>query len=148
MTKNLLKEPRYWLNLEGCKKLFEDFRQLIEFDEPIPDFDTRFPGRLESILSSVDQTFGDKHLNDSVLKAASSYFNQIVRGHPFQNGNKRMGVLFTHAFLYINGVELTIKQDELYEFALYIASSTSENKTNDHVKKICERVIERFAKDR
>lgn len=59
-----------------------------------------------------------------------------------------MGVLFTHAFLYINGVELTLKQDELYEFALYIASSTSEDRTNDHVKKICERVIERFAKDR
>ena len=92
MTKNLLKTPRYWLTLEDCENLLLDFNDLLTQEEPIPPFDSRYPGKLEGIIGSVSQKFSGKPLNNTVRDAATSYFNQFIRGHAFENGNKRCAV--------------------------------------------------------
>lgn len=87
---NLNKTPQFWLDLKISEAIFAKAKHLIDYDEPIPPFDTRFPGRLESILESVRQTFDNKNLNPTVGDAAAAYFYQLISGHPFQNGNKRL----------------------------------------------------------
>src|SRR3989338_4312410 len=108
MTKRLYEIPKNWLNLAVCSRIFETFATRLEHDEPIPPFNTRFKEKLEAILESVSMTYAGGHLNGTILDAAAAYFNQLVRGHAFINGNKRLAVLFTHFFLLSNGVDYTL----------------------------------------
>ena len=61
--------------------IFDRFYQEIDFSEPLPPFEKRFPGVLESILGSVQATYHKKYLNPTILDAASAYLNQFIRGH-------------------------------------------------------------------
>lgn len=147
MTRNLLKKPRYWLTLEDCERLFLNFKDLLSKKEPIPPFNERFEGRLEGIIGSVSQTFEGKHLNSNVLEAAASYFNQFVRGHAFENGNKRCAVLFTHFFLLMNGVNFILTSREMYVFAVIIARAGEENIKPEETKIFCKKITKEFTKD-
>lgn len=131
-----------------CGRLFRIFREKLEFDEPIPPFETRFKGKLESILSSVCQTFNGQFLNNTVLDAAAAYFNQIIRGHPFQNGNKRMAVLFTHVFLLLHGADFTLRFNELYHVAIFIARTGEKGINNETTKQWCKEIISEFTEER
>ncbi|MDP1719176.1 MAG: Fic family protein, partial [bacterium] len=64
-------------------------KELMTWDEPIPDFGTRFPNVLESCLLTPFQRFGGKSAYSSFLKKASMLFYLMIKNHPFQNGNKR-----------------------------------------------------------
>jgi death on curing protein len=147
MIKKLEATPKNWLNLKLCQKIFEIFRAKWEFDEPIPPFNTRYPGKLESLVNSVKQTYAGQYLNATVLDAAAAYLNQFIRGHAFVNGNKRMGILLTHSFLLMNGVDLTIMPEDLYYFAVVLARS-GEGKTEAlETKRWCREVLEQFTKE-
>ncbi len=69
-------------------------KELMEWDEPIPDFRTRFPGKLESCL----------------------------------NGNKRIAVTTLLTFLFFNNKWLEVTNDQLYQFAVWVAESQPELK--------------------
>jgi death-on-curing family protein len=148
MTKNLLKTPRYWLNLVDCENLFQNFKSLLAQEEPIPPFNQRFEGKLEGILGSVCQTFNGMSLNKTVLDAAAAYFNQFVRGHAFENGNKRCAVLYTHWFLLANGVEFTLTAKEMYAFAVAVAKAGEKNINAETTKQWCKEIINKFTNDR
>lgn len=147
MIKNLLQKPRYWLTLEDCESLFQNFKELLAQREPIPPFNNRYEGKLEGIIGSVSQTFEGEPLNTSVLEAAASYFNQLVRGHPFENGNKRCAVLFTHFFLLRNRVDYTLTSEEMYAFAVIIAKAGERNIKAETTKEWCKEIIAKFTKD-
>jgi death on curing protein len=142
MTKRVCLIPKYWLTLADCERLFSDFKGLIDFDEPIPPFNTRFYGRLEAILESVRQTYGGKFLNSSVVEAAAAYLNQLIRGHPFRNGNKRLAVMFTHNFLLKNGLDFVLSSKELFAFAVVVARAGEVGRNNEETKKLCRHIIE------
>lgn len=146
MTEKILQAPQFWLTLADCERLFKDFRELIEFDEPIPPFETRFEGKLESIIGSISQTFSGQYLNPTILDASTAYLNQLIRGHPFRNGNKRMAVLFTHAFLMYNNVDLTLTSTELFTLATLIALAGKFGKSNDETKDMAKEIILKFSK--
>lgn len=148
MIKKLLQTPTHWLTLEDSRSLFETFRNQIGENEPIPPYDTRFPGKLEGILESVRQSFAEKFLNHTVLDAAAAYFNQIIRGHPFRNGNKRMGVLFTHYFLLTHDVDLTLKYNELFNFAIILARAGEKKVKPETTKAWAAEVIKEFSEDK
>lgn len=148
MTKKLYETPKNWLTPDVCARLFKIFREKLEFDEPIPPFEIRFEGRLESILSSVRQSFNDRFLNKTVLDAAAAYFNQLIRGHPFQNGNKRMAVLFTHIFLLLHGIDFTLRFNEMYNFAIFIARASENGIDSETTKQWCKEVIEEFTEEK
>lgn len=143
---NLDQEPHFWLTTKISKDIFNAFSQHIQFDQPFPPFNTRPPGKLEGILNSVKQTYGGQHLNPTVLDAAAVYFNQIIRGHPFQNGNKRIAVLLTHVFLLAHGVEFTLSYKGMYDFALALAIY-SEKLNSEQTKEVCKKIIRRFTKE-
>ncbi len=98
-------------------------KRLMEWDEPIPDFTTRFPGKLESCFKNCFQTFGGKSLYPSLEEKAAILFYLMVKNHPFQNGNKRIAVTSLLTFLYINKKWPSIDKNDLYELAVDAAKS-------------------------
>jgi death-on-curing family protein len=77
-------------------------QEMLEFDEPIPDFATRYPNRLESCLATPFQTFAKKSLYSSLVSKASILFYLMIKNHPFQNGNKRIATTTLMVFLFLN----------------------------------------------
>lgn len=69
-------KPRFWLTTKESETIFNKFKHLIQFNEPIPDFETRFPGKLKGILASIKQTFQEEPLNATVLDAAVAVFSK------------------------------------------------------------------------
>jgi len=101
-------------------------REHYTFDEPIPDFDTRFPHRLESCLYQPFQTYDRKSLYPRLIDKAAILFYLMIKNHPFQNGNKRIAMTTLQTFLLLNGKWLWIPNDEMYDITKLVASSPRE----------------------
>ena len=98
-------------------------REIMTWNEPIPRFDTRFSGKLESCLRAPFQTFGGKDVYPTLAEKAAMLFYFLIKNHPFQNGNKRIAVTSLFVFLVINKKWLSIHKEELYRVALFVAES-------------------------
>ena len=115
-------------------------QERLSFDEPIPDFSTRFPSILESCLAAPFQSFSQKSLYPTLLSKASILFYLMIKNHPFQNGNKRIAMTTLFVFLYKNKKWLKVDTQELYNFTVWIAQSPPKFK-EETVK-----AIEKFLK--
>lgn len=119
----------YYLTLEDAKEIcFNLVQQLLEFQEPVPEFETRFPMKLESILETPKQTFGEKELYPTIFEKATCYFYFIIKNHPLLNGNKRLAIITTYVFLRVNGYNFIVPWEKMYSFAIGIADSTKDHK--------------------
>ena len=98
-------------------------RKALSFDEPIPDFSTRFPNKLESCLANPFQTFEKKDLYPTLFSKAAILFYLMNKNHLFQNGNKRIAITTLLVFLYKNKKWLKVNTKEFYNFAVWIAES-------------------------
>jgi len=120
-------------------------RELMVFDEPIPDFGTRFPNILESCLLVPFQSFDKKSLYKGLVERASILFYLMIKNHPFQNGNKRIAMTTLFVFLYKNKKWLKVDNKELYNFAVWVAQSPPKVKTE--TVKAVERFIKAYLVD-
>lgn len=102
-------------------------KELMEYGEPIPPFDTRYPDKLESCLQTPFQTFDRKSLYQTMESKAAMLFYLMIKNHPFQNGNKRVAVVTLYYFLRSNGRKLKVGNLELYKFAKQVAESKPSN---------------------
>jgi death on curing protein len=100
-------------------------KEHLTFDEPIPDFSTRFPHILESCLLTPFQTFSGKGLYPSLIAKAGVLFYLMTKNHPFQNGNKRIAITTLLVFLLFNGKWIRADTQELYNFTVWVAQSPS-----------------------
>ena len=98
-------------------------RKYLEWDEPIPDFETRYPGKLESCLATVFQTFGGKDLYPTLIDKAAMLFYLMIKNHPFLNGNKRMALTTLVVFLGMNNKWLTVQNESFYQTSIEVAES-------------------------
>lgn len=98
-------------------------RVTLEFDEPIPDFSTRFPGSLESCLAVPFQKFGGKSPYPTFTAKAAILFYLMIKNHPFQNGNKRVAMTTLTVFMFMNGKWLNVGSRELYNLTVWVAQS-------------------------
>jgi death-on-curing protein len=98
-------------------------KELLEFNEPIPSFESRFPDKLESCIATPFQTFGGKPLYRGLLGKASILFYLMIKNHPFENGNKRIAVATLFLFLARNGKWISVQPFTLYQFAKSVAES-------------------------
>ena len=55
-------------------------------------------------------------------------FYLMVKNHPFQNGNKRIAMTALFYFLYKNKKWLRVDNQELYNFAKWVAESNAKLK--------------------
>lgn len=107
---------------------FQLAKKLMAFDEPIPDFGTRYPNVLESCIGNPFQTFSSKPLYKKLTGKAAILFYLMIKNHPFQNGNKRIAVMTLLVFLFRNRKWLRVTNKVLYKFAVGIAESDSKRK--------------------
>ena len=98
-------------------------KEHLSFDEPIPNFSTRFPHVLESCVLTPFQTFSGKALYPSLVAKASVLFYLMIKNHPFQNGNKRIAITTLLVFLLQNGKWIRADTQELYNFTVWVAQS-------------------------
>ena len=103
-------------------------KELMTWDEPIPDFGSRFPNILESCLAVPFQTFNKKPLYRKLTGKAAILFYLMIKNHPFENGNKRIAVMTLIVFLALNHKWLTVGRDNLYKIAIFVAESKPKEK--------------------
>ena len=115
-------------------------REIMTWNEPIPRFDTRFSGKLESCLRAPFQTFGGKDVYPTLAEKAAMLFYFLIKNHPFQNGNKRIAMTTLLVFLFENKKWIKADTQELYNFTLWVTQSPSS------VKGETIKAIEKFLK--
>ncbi len=108
---------------------FQIAKKFMEWSEPIPDFETRFPDKLESCIETPFQTFDRKSLYQGLVGKASILFYLMIKNHPFQNGNKRIAVTTLFLFLVQNYKWLSTSNENIYKFACEVAESKPEDRS-------------------
>lgn len=124
---------------EGEYLAFRLAKEHLSFNEPVPDFSTRFPNALESCVLTPFQTFSGKALYPTLIAKAGILFYLMIKNHPFQNGNKRIAITTLLTFLFFNGKWLEADTQELYNFTVWVAMSPPQFK--DQVVSAIERFI-------
>lgn len=66
--------------------------------------------------------FGEEAYPDLEHKAAA-LFSSLAQNHPLFDGNKRLSMILTFAFLRINGLRVTYSDDEAFNLVLAVAQS-------------------------
>lgn len=78
--------------------------------------------RFEAMLNRPKTELYGKETFPTIEEKACCYYHSIARGgHIFQNGNKRTALTVFETFLNINGLELTLAEDEAEDFTVYVA---------------------------
>jgi death-on-curing family protein len=98
-------------------------RKFLSLNEPIPDFSTRVPHRLESCILTPFQTYAGKDLYPGLVAKAAILFYLIIKNHPFQNGNKRIATTTLLTFLFLNEKWLKAETQEFLDFTIWVAES-------------------------
>jgi len=113
------------ITLEEVERIaFRLAQKQLGFDEPIPEYSTRFPGSLESCLAVPFQRFGGKSPYPTFIAKVAILFYLMIKNHPFQNGNKRVAMMTLFVFLYNNGKWMAVDEKELYNFTVWVAQSS------------------------
>jgi len=112
----------------------------LSFDEPIPNFSSRYPNALESCLAVPFQRFYGRPAYPTLIAKASILFYLMIKNHPFQNGNKRVAITALIVFLLKNHRWLAMDTDLLYRFTVWIAQSRPDDM--DFVLAATERLLE------
>ncbi len=81
-------------------------------------------GLLESALAMPEAPFGGEDLHETLHEQAAAHLFHLVENHPFIDGNKRVGLATSLAFLRLNDVRVAATDDELVEFVLGVAHAT------------------------
>ncbi len=71
----------------------------------------RDPGALESALARPQSDY----YND-IIQEAAALWESLSQNHPFVDGNKRVAVTVTAAFLKVNGYRLDFDDTEVFSF--------------------------------
>jgi len=101
-----LAEPR-WLTRVAVDVLHHD--QLVEHGG-LPGI--RDENVLEAALARPSHRWHYDGTRDLAVLAAV-YGHALTRGHPYVDGNKRIGFIATAAFLDVNGLELQVEGSEV-----------------------------------
>jgi death on curing protein len=87
-------------------------------------------GLLESALARPQASaFGEDAYPDIHQKAAA-LLHSLARNHSLVDGNKRIALAATIAFLGMNGIQLTLSNDEAYNLVMSVATGALEDVSN------------------
>ena len=118
-------------------------QKAMTYDEPIPEFGTRFPNILESCIETPFMQFNKKDLYRGLIGKSSALFYFMIKNHPFQNGNKRIAVMTMLYLFHKNRKWIRMSNKDLYNFAKGIAKSkpTSREKIIIQTQKILKKYL-------
>ena len=79
-------------------------------------------GLLESALGRPQTTVFGEDAYPGLHEKAAALLHSLARNHALVDGNKRLALAATIAFHGINGVRLTLSNDEAYELVMNVAT--------------------------
>jgi death on curing protein len=79
-------------------------------------------GRVQAALAQPVATFDGVDLYPTLIAKAAALGFSLIQGHPFIDGNKRIGHAAMEVFLVLNGIEISASVDEQERLVLAIAS--------------------------
>jgi death on curing protein len=79
-------------------------------------------GLLQSALARPQASAFEGDAYPSLEEKAAALLHSLARNHALVDGNKRLALAATIAFLGINGVRLTLTNDEAYELVMAVAA--------------------------
>ncbi|MEQ6899476.1 type II toxin-antitoxin system death-on-curing family toxin [Nocardioides sp. YIM 152588] len=100
-----------------------------------PEVPVRDPGLLESALARPQASVFGADAYPSVEDKTAALLHSLARNHALVDGNKRLSLAATIAFLGLNGLRLTLTNDQAYDVIIEVASGQL-----DDVGDIAERV--------
>lgn len=101
-----------------------------------PDVLVRDHGLLSSALARPAATGFGQEAYVSMEEKAAALLHSLARNHALVDGNKRLALAATIAFLGVNGLRLTLSNDRAYELIMNVASGEL-----DEVAVIAERIV-------
>ena len=129
------KEAKFILDSDEAKNYIAQLKdELIKKGEATELFGREKAGEFEGILRNIYQTFGGIDLLESVEEKAANLLYYIIKGHPFNDGNKRIGAFMFILFLSKNNMlyksngELKINDNALVALSLMTAKSDPKQK--------------------
>ena len=81
---------------------------------------------LDSALKRPYQTFEGQDLYPTLIEKVSALLESIIKNHPFNDGNKRLGYTLCRLILLNNGIDIIADEDEKYAFIIQIAENKIE----------------------
>ena len=79
-------------------------------------------GLLSSAIAMPEASFGGEFLHPTIHEKAAAYLFHLTQNHPFLDGNKRIGLAATLAFLGLNDVAVESTDEELVALVLGVAT--------------------------
>ncbi len=129
------KEQRFILDYDEAKAAIAALKkELMAKGEATALFGNEKAGEFKGNLLNIYQSFGGVDLLPSVEQKAANLLYYIVKGHPFSDGNKRIGAYLFVLFLHKNGIlyrqngEARINDNALAALTLLVATSAPEQK--------------------
>ena len=84
--------------------------------------DVRDHGLLEAALARPQATAFGADAYPTTEEKAAALLHSLARNHALVDGNKRLALAATIAFLGINGLRLTFSNDEAYDLVIAVAT--------------------------
>ena len=100
-----------------------------------PEVPVRDHGLLESALARPQATVFGRDAYDGLEEKAGALLHSLARNHGLVDGNKRLALAATIAYLGLNGYRLTLTNAEAYSLVMEVASGEV-----DDVATISERI--------
>lgn len=95
-----------------------------------PDVSVRDHGLLESSLARPRATAFGADAYQGLEEKAAALLHSLARNHALVDGNKRLALAGTIAFLGINGRRLTLTNDDAYRLIMDVASGQLDDVAN------------------
>jgi len=129
------KDEKFILGYDEAKEAIEALKKiLMHKGEATELFGREKAGEFKGNLLNIYQSFRGSDLLPSLEAKAANLLYYIIKGHPFNDGNKRIGaylfILFLHknGILYKNNGESKINDNALASIALLVAQSNPNQK--------------------
>lgn len=87
----------------------------------LPAVELRDVGLLEAAAARLRATAFGEDAYPSVHDKAAALLHSIVRNHALVDGNKRLGLAAVITFYGVNGIRLTLTNDEAYDLVMAVA---------------------------
>ena len=84
-------------------------------------------GLLESAAARPAAAAYGQHVYGNLYEKAAALLHSLARSHPLLDGNTRLALAGTIAFLGVNGVRLTLTNDEAYRLIIQVASGALDD---------------------
>ena len=128
-------KQRFILDYDEAKSAIKELKKtLMTKGEATKLFGNEKADEFKGNLLNIYQSFGGHELLPSVEQKAANLLYYVIKGHPFSDGNKRIGAYLFILFLHKNGIlyrdngEAKINDNALASLALLVATSDPSQK--------------------